>query len=140
TIEALIAEYRPALVGLSVMTFQRRTARQIISLIRTLAPGVRIVVGGYDPSLAPDAWTDPDIGVDFIVRGEGEATFCALVRALEGATPMAAIAGLWYREGETFRRNGARPIAAIERGEIRLPQRGARVLAGYTMLARQVDV
>ena len=34
-----------------------------------------IVVGGYDPSLAPEAWTAPEIGVDAIVRemeGRGE--------------------------------------------------------------------
>src|SRR5262245_27627749 len=59
TVEALLREVQPDLVGLSVMTFQRRTARQIISLIRALSGTVRVVVGSYDPSLAPDAWTDP---------------------------------------------------------------------------------
>ena len=140
TVEALIREEQPDLVGLSVMTFQRRTARQIISLVRALRPAVRVVVGGYDPSLAPDAWTDPGLGIDFIVRGEGEMTFRELVRALEHGTPLAAIAGLWYRDGNAFRRNGPRPIAAIEGGELRMPRRDARVLSGYTMLGRQVDV
>ena len=64
------------------MTFQRATARRIISLIRSIARRA-LVVGGYDPSLAPDAWTHPALGVDFIVRGEGELTFRELVRALE---------------------------------------------------------
>src|SRR5258705_1500530 len=74
TVERLMREIQPDLVGLSVMTFQRGTARRIISLIRSLKPDTRIVVGGYDPSLAPDAWTDPALGVDMIVRGEGELT------------------------------------------------------------------
>jgi len=39
--------------------------------VRALRPGVRIAVGGYDPSLAPEAYTDPTAAVDFIVRGEG---------------------------------------------------------------------
>ncbi len=65
------------------MTFQRATARRIIALVRSLKPDVRIVVGGYDPSLAPDAWTDPNLGVDAIVRGEGDVTFRELVRAFE---------------------------------------------------------
>src|SRR6188768_1781242 len=65
TIERLVKELEPDLVGLSVMTFQRVTARRIISLIRSLRPGVRIAVGGYDPSLAPEAWTDAALGVDF---------------------------------------------------------------------------
>jgi radical SAM superfamily enzyme YgiQ (UPF0313 family) len=71
-------------VGLSVMTFQRKTAKRIIDLVRSLKPDTRIVVGGYDPSLDPDAYTDLSHGlVDFIVRGEGELTFCELLRAIE---------------------------------------------------------
>ena len=45
---------------LSVMTF--RVARpQIIALVRSLRPSATIVVGGYDPSLAPDIWEDPSL-------------------------------------------------------------------------------
>src|SRR5207237_10045305 len=104
TVERLMREVRPDLVGLSVMTFQRSTARRIISLARAIDPAVTVVVGGYDPSLAPDAWADPAIGVDVIVRGEGELTFRDLLRALEqkerrqdvpvDAAPLASVAGL----------------------------------------------
>jgi hypothetical protein len=34
------------------MTFQRKTAKGILDLVRTRRPSARIVVGGYDPSLA----------------------------------------------------------------------------------------
>ena len=104
TVEQLIRDTQPDVVGLSVMTFQRSTARRIISLIRSLKPGVRVVVGGYDPSLAPEAWTNPDIGVDVIVRGEGDLIFRDLVRALERGTPLSAVAGLCYRDGLTVQR------------------------------------
>ena len=135
TVERLIHDLQPDLVGLSVMTFQRVTARRIISLIRSIKPDVRVVVGGYDPSLAPEAWTHPDLGVDFIVRGEGEMTFRELLRALEHRTPLSEVAGLWFREpGGGFRRNPPRPVASVEEGMIRPPNRGARVLSGYTML------
>ena len=139
-IERLMAQCRPDVVGLSVMTFQRATARRIIGLVRALEPDVRIVVGGYDPSLAPEAWTAPALGVDAIVRGEGEATFRELLRALEAGRPLSGIAGLWFRDGGAFRSSPPRPVAALDRGDIRLPDRGARVLAGYTMLGRPVDV
>jgi radical SAM superfamily enzyme YgiQ (UPF0313 family) len=122
------------------MTFQRSTARRVISFIRSLRPATRVVVGGYDPSLAPDAWTHPDLGVDFIVRGEGELTFRQLVRALESGSSLAAVPGLWYRDGATLLRNQARPVTAIEDGDIRMPKRSARALSGYTMLGRAVDV
>jgi anaerobic magnesium-protoporphyrin IX monomethyl ester cyclase len=140
TVDQLVRRAAPDIVGLSVMTFQRRTARRLIAFIRSILPSARIAVGGYDPSLAPEAWTNPAIGVDFIVRGEGELTFRELVRALEQRTPVSDVAGLWYRDGTVFRRNAPRPIGALDDGGIRLPARGARVLSGYTMLGRQVDV
>src|SRR5262249_521573 len=48
TVEQLVESLQPDLVGLSVMTFQRRTALRIIALIRSIKPSVRFVVGGYD--------------------------------------------------------------------------------------------
>src|SRR5262249_1262077 len=74
--ERLVREFSADVLGLSVMTFQRKTAHKIIDLVRRLKPNVRVAVGGYDPSLAAEAYTDPSTGiVDFIVRGEGEITF-----------------------------------------------------------------
>src|SRR5687768_13533673 len=140
TVERLMRDLRPDLVGLSVMTFQRATARRIIALVRSIDPAVRVVVGGYDPSLAPEAWTHADLGVDFIARGEADLTFRDLVRALEGGMPLAAVAGLWYRAGTTFQGTPARAVTAIEQGTIKPPNRAARVLSGYTMLGRGVDV
>jgi radical SAM superfamily enzyme YgiQ (UPF0313 family) len=140
TVERLLREQAPDLVGLSVMTFQRRTARRIISLIRSFAPATRIVVGGYDPSLAPDAWTHPALGVDVVVRGEGELTFRDLVRAMEHGAPLATVPGIWYRDGDVVHRNPPRPIATVEDGAIRPPNRAARVLSGYAMLGRPIDV
>ena len=85
TIEELLAKFQPDLVGLSVMTFQRKTAKKIIELVRALKPELPIIVGGYDPSMAPGAYTDlTDSAVDFVVRGEGELTFRELLRAMEG--------------------------------------------------------
>src|SRR6201981_3176242 len=141
TVERLVAEHEPDVVGLSVMTFQRKTAKGIIDLVRTLRPSARVVVGGYDPSLAPEAYTEhPDGGVDFIVRGEGEITFRELLRALETQRGYDHIAGLSHRSADGFRHNPARGVSGLEDGEIRPPRRGARVLDGYTLLCRQVDV
>jgi anaerobic magnesium-protoporphyrin IX monomethyl ester cyclase len=141
TVEDLVREVDPDIVGLSVMTFQRQTARRIIDLVRSLRPGVRIVVGGYDPSLAPEAYTEGHSGlVDFIVRGEGDITFRELLRAVETQDSYACIPGLSYRTGDRFYHNRGRPVSPLDNGEIRLPNRAARVLKGYTLLGRQVDV
>jgi radical SAM superfamily enzyme YgiQ (UPF0313 family) len=141
TIEDMLAEFHPDLVGLSVMTFQRTTAKKIIELVRALKPDIPIVVGGYDPSMAPGAYTDSTgSAADFVVRGEGELTFRALLRAMEGSGGYEGILGLSYREAGGFRHNPDRPVSSLDGGEIGLPQRAARVLGGYTMLGRQVDV
>ena len=76
------------------MTFQRQTALKVIALVRPLRPAARVVVGGYDPSLAPEVYEPPSSGVDFIVRGEGDLTFRELLRALERGGDSRAIAGL----------------------------------------------
>jgi radical SAM superfamily enzyme YgiQ (UPF0313 family) len=140
TVERLVREIEPDVVGLSVMTFQRHTALRIVELVRRLRPAARLVVGGYDPSLAPDAYMAPDAGVDFIVRGEGELTFRELIRALERGTGLACVPGLSFKDGDGFTHNPDRPVSSLDGGDVRLPNRSARVLRGYTMVGRQVDV
>jgi anaerobic magnesium-protoporphyrin IX monomethyl ester cyclase len=140
TVEQLVSTLLPDLVGLSVMTFQRRTALRIIALIRALKPDIRIVVGGYDPSLATEVYEDPRLGIEFIVRGEGDLTFRDLVRAIEARTPFDAIHGLsWFdHAASSFRHNPDRHVSTLE--DIRLPNRAARVLSGYTFMGRQIDM
>jgi radical SAM superfamily enzyme YgiQ (UPF0313 family) len=140
TVVRLMEQLQPQLVGLSVMTFQRGTARRIISLIRSVKPDVLVVVGGYDPSLAPEVWTEPTLGVDFIVRGEGDLTFRELLRALEGRNSLSAIPGLWFRTGAGFQPNPPRAVASLDSGDVRPPARAGRVLSGYTMMGRPIDV
>ncbi|MEO8258269.1 MAG: radical SAM protein [Acidobacteriota bacterium] len=139
TVERLLRDLQPDVVGLSVMTFQRTTALRIARLIRARRPETQIVAGGYDPSLAPDAYAAcPEIG--FIVRGEGEQTFRELLRALEGRIGFETVAGLSYRTSAGVIRNADRPIARLAADPPRLPNRGARVIGGYTLLGRPVDV
>ena len=141
TVRRLVAEHAPDVVGLSVMTFQRRTARQVIALVRALRRGVRIVVGGYDPSLAPEVYEDAASGVDVIVRGEGDLTFRELLRALERRRPIwRAVAGLSFREGDGFVRNPRAPRQPSRRRRPSAESRRARVLTGYTMLGRPIDI
>jgi len=143
TVTRFVREMNPEVVGLSIMTFQRRTAARIIELVRALRPGVKIVVGGYDPSLAPEAYED--MGVDYLVRSEGEVTFRELLRAIEAGCGFELIGGLSYKNGAdkngaSWTHNAGRLPHKLEDSEIRLPNRKARALKGYTMIGRQVDV
>src|SRR5437773_3809192 len=67
-------------------------------------------------------------------------TFRDLVRAMETGRGYGNIAGLTYRDGDTVRRNPDRPVGRLRGGDLRLPKRSARVLRGYTLLGRPVDV
>src|SRR4051812_17878558 len=140
TVRDLVAKCQPDLVGLSVMTFQRKTALRIIELIRSQKPDVLVAVGGYDPSLASDPYMAPDAGVDFIIRGEGDVTFRELVRALDEKKSVGKILGLSYFAGSEWKHNLDRVVHSLEDGEIRPPNRNARAIHGYTFLGKQVDV
>src|SRR5437867_12931281 len=114
------------------MTFQRHTAKKIIALVRKLHPAAPIVVGGYDPSLAPECYMDDSSSAaDFIVRGEGEITFREVLRAMELQSGYRQITGLSYRCGNRFCENPPRAVNSL-RGKINLPNRKARLLGGYT--------
>jgi anaerobic magnesium-protoporphyrin IX monomethyl ester cyclase len=139
TVTRLIRELKPDVVGLSVMTFQRATALKVARLVRRLRPAARIVAGGYDPSLAPDAYADAR-EIDCLIRGEGERTLRDLLRAIEHQGDCSAIAGLSYRDAGAMRHNPDRGITHLGSDPIELPNRGARVLEGYTLLGRQIDV
>ena len=138
TVERLMREHDPDVVGLSVMTFQRRTALRLVRMIRAIKPSVTVVAGGYDPSLAPEAYEAPSSGVDFIVRGEGELTFRALLRALATGEDVAAIPGLSFRagvDGLASRTRRPRPVSRLEDGELALPE-SRRARAGRLHVPR----
>jgi radical SAM superfamily enzyme YgiQ (UPF0313 family) len=97
-------------------------------------------MGGYDPSLAPEAYECEGSNVDFIVKGEGEITFRELVRAVENGECFNQIPGLLFRENGKWHETPARGVHSLEGDDVRLPNRDSRVLRGYTMLGRQVDV
>ena len=141
TVTRLMRELDPDVVGLSIMTFQRRTALRLIRLIRSIKPEVVVVAGGYDPSLATDVYEPPSTGVDFVVRGEGELTFRGLLRGLSRGEDVSSIPGLSFRvAGGAFVHAPARGVNGLDDGEIALPDRAARVLSGYTFLGRPIDI
>ncbi len=140
TVEALMKEHDPDLVGLSAMSFQYASARRIASLCRALKPGVRVVLGGYHASLMHREIAAEADGhlFDFLVRGEGEHTFDSLVRALAaGGKGLGSVAGLSYRENGSFRHNAPAPLAELE--TLRLPDRDCRVLGEPSFLGESFD-
>ena len=112
------ASSQPDVVGLSVMTFQRATALRIARLIRALRPAARIVVGGYDPSLAPEAYEvrAPMSTSSFAAKANRRsASCCARSRARRGldrASPGSPIAS----DGGFVAQPADRPVAQLAVG------------------------
>ncbi|HEX6998509.1 MAG TPA: radical SAM protein [Gammaproteobacteria bacterium] len=102
-----------AAAGVTVMGGpQVATAIAVSRALRAARPDLPIVWGGYFPTLYPDVALNSDY-VDFVVRGQGEDTFLALLDALAagGGEALAAIPGLsWRRDGEVVH-NPERPLA-----------------------------
>src|SRR6202023_3087470 len=53
TVTRLVRELEPDVVGLSIITFQRRTAVRIVKLVRGPRGGGGVAGGGSGPSLPP---------------------------------------------------------------------------------------
>ena len=135
----LVKDYRPHLVGLSCMSFQYATAIALAKLIKAVDASVRIVLGGYHPTLLYEEIGERPEGetIDFIVRGEGEATFRELVEALSSGSGMEEIPGLSYKMDGTFRHN--RPRGLLDLSAIRPPDRTVRLLQGFSVFGRKSD-
>jgi radical SAM superfamily enzyme YgiQ (UPF0313 family) len=50
------------------------------------------------------------------------------------------VAGLSFRAGDNWIRNPARHVSRLENDDVRPPNRAARVLSGYTLLGRPIDI
>jgi anaerobic magnesium-protoporphyrin IX monomethyl ester cyclase len=127
-----LRELAPDMVGISAMSFQYASARRVALVCKNLNPAILTVLGGYHATLlAEQIAQGPDAELfDFIVRGEGEATFASLVREIaaggRGLDRIGGIRGLSFRRGGRFIHNP--PADLRDLASVRLPDRGSRVL------------
>ncbi|MHA2496653.1 MAG: B12-binding domain-containing radical SAM protein [Candidatus Hodarchaeales archaeon] len=140
-LERRISKHAPDVVGLSAMSFQAKAARYIARFIKQLDPEVKVVFGGYHATLMPDEvgqlWGS---NLDFIIRGEGEVTFNALLRALDaGLDDFHDIEGLSFRENGEYVHNPRREL--LELSKLNPPNRAARLLKdGFHSFGIKTDV
>lgn len=111
TILGLIDAHNVELLGVSTMPGPQMVAAMETSReIRKLRPQVKIVWGGYFPSIYPDTALNAKY-VDYVVRGQGEETLLELIAALRGERSLDSILGLAYKDQFGFHRtNAERPM------------------------------
>lgn len=136
-----LTRIRPDLVGMSAMAWQYDTCLKLARLIKTILPGVKIVIGGYHATLMSEEIADSAGAelIDFIVRGEGEETCRRLVNALDGTDRLASIPSLSYKVDGAFVHN---PWGGpLDLGNLKLPIRDKRRLTwGYHILYSKIEL
>lgn len=97
-------------LGVSVMAgTQLVNAIRDCRLLKREFPHVRIVWGGYFPSMHPEATLNSDY-VDFVIRNQGEHSFVELIDAIQNNDHFQNVHNLSYRANGTVRHNTELPI------------------------------
>ncbi len=139
-VQRTIRKYHIDLVGLSCMSFQYRGMLEVAKTVKEYDSEIMVVFGGYHPTLEyKEIAESPDIAyIDFITRGEGEATFRELVEAIP-EQKYDCVLGLSYKENGEMVHNPERPLLDLK--DIHLPDRDARLLKkGFYGFCHTVDV
>jgi len=139
-LQRLMKEFKPEIVGLSAMSFQFASACKVSRICRGVNPDVAVVLGGYHASLMyQEIATGAKAELfDFLIRGEGEATFQSLVQELiSGGSDFLGIPGLSFRRNGKFHHNT--PASLIDLDKLKLPDRDCRILDGARFLGHRFD-
>lgn len=106
-IEDDIARSKPDFIGFTAVTAQIINTHRIAAIAKRVSPRTKVVVGGVHATALPDD-VMRDENIDFVIRGEGELPFLALI----SGEPADEIGGLSYRG-----KNPLQPIAHNHVGE-----------------------
>ena len=105
----------PDVIGISVLFSQDwPLARETATVIKAAFPHIVIVSGGEHVSALPELCLEQCPALDVCVIGEGEATFAAVLDALEHGRSLAHVEGIVCRSASGTTRTSARPRLAIE--------------------------
>lgn len=99
-VERMVRDARPPLVGVSsLFTPYAREAEEVAERVKRACPHCVVVMGGHHPTALPrDAMACR--AVDFVIRGEGEASMPLLARALKEGAGLDGVPGLVARRSD----------------------------------------
>ena len=93
-----IVKRKPKVIGISAHTETYPNALKIAKRIKELDPSIPIVVGGPHASILPEE-VAAEPAFDYVVKGEGEATFSELVTYLiDGVGELERLKGIAYKD------------------------------------------
>jgi radical SAM superfamily enzyme YgiQ (UPF0313 family) len=132
----VLGTFQPEVVGITANTTQIMSAWRDADLVKALI-AAPVVLGGPHPTTMPEESAAKPF-VDVVIRGEGEATWLALLDA--GLRPE-GLDGITYRsdEGKVVSEPDRAPIPAAELNDLPLPAWHLFRLERYTNLQPTVD-
>jgi radical SAM superfamily enzyme YgiQ (UPF0313 family) len=137
----VLEDFKPDLAGFTAMSFQYRTALELIKLTRKFSPNIITVIGGYHVTADKEnilAGDDMKF-IDFLIDGEGEVPFNNLIKALSNGQDFDQVKGLGFLKNDQPVINARPDLLPPEK--INIPDRSARLFKkGFHMLGKPGDV
>ena len=137
----VLQDFRPDVAGFTAMSFQYRAALDLIKLTRSFDPGITTILGGYHATADGEAILagDDHRYMDYLIDGEGEVPFNALLKTLRSGGSLADVPAILYREQDRVVKTDRAPLLPPE--DIRLPRRDLRMYKeGFHVLGEPGDV
>lgn len=116
-----VADWKPDLIGLSVVTIVYPWAKDLGRRFKALLPTVPIIVGGPHAMLAPDVIIEEPC-FDMVCLGEGEAAMAELADSLAEGRLDSGILDIWFKTAQGVVKN---PLRHLQENldELPLPDR-----------------
>lgn len=103
-----VANWQPDIIGFGTRSQNFVHLPRIIPALREGAPQAFLVAGGFGPSLEPEI--PLKLGVDAVLRGEGEYILSDLIDCLSTKASWKSIRGVAYMENGILHKNPIRPV------------------------------
>ncbi|MDF2903986.1 MAG: cobalamin B12-binding protein [Bacillus sp. (in: firmicutes)] len=116
-----LIQKNPDIIGFSCYIWNIEETIKVIQMIKKIKPSLRIIVGGPEVSYDVEDWVNRVPEFDFIVMGEGEATFKQLLLHINNSIGFETVPSLAYREGNIVKIN--KQVNKIDLNEIPSPFR-----------------
>ncbi|MDQ0195090.1 B12-binding domain-containing radical SAM protein [Paenibacillus wynnii] len=100
---------QPDVIGFSCYIWNIEETVKLVGILKQVMPEVKIVLGGPEVSYEPLYWMERQVGIDFVVNGDGEETFHHLLQELRDEGKFHFVYGAAYRKGEELIVNPPRP-------------------------------
>ena len=110
----ILREKKPDVIGFSILNANRRGGIEIARIAKQLNPNVKIVFGGVGATFLWKHFLDNFSEIDFVITGEAEYSFLALVKAIErkNTTGLKNIKGIAFRNSKGIRKTQDAPFIA----------------------------